>query len=237
MLPLALLALLLFCAPARAAGAATFNEQYSEAWTLFRNALYQSAPEQDDPAAAASLRAFSLAWRGLMSQWGARPPRQYAEDPRFAEELSAIAEVAAEARRQIRQSRPDQAHVTLQQIRSLLADMRRRNGLAAYDDCLDAFDEKLAETADDDFDQPELGAEHTTQLCEQLAVLAYLAERLELQAPDALLQDAEFFDMAEQIAQQVRVLNVAAQAGRRDPLVAALADLRRSFDKFYLLYG
>jgi hypothetical protein len=223
---------------ARAGAIDDFNHRFENAWAQYRDAFYRSAPGHEDrPAAEEALRAFLAAWRGLSHRWATTPPPQYGEDAQFGKELQTITEVAAQAAAELAVGRLPQAHATLSQIRKLLAEMRQRNGLEAYTDRLDAFDEALAEAADDDLDQPELTPTQFVQLCEQVGVLSYLAERMEKGAPTELADDANFYDMVEGIARQVRILKAAVLDGKREAVAAALADLRQSFDKFYLLYG
>jgi hypothetical protein len=224
--------------PAQAGEIADFDTQFNIAWAQYRDALIQSGSSHaDGPATREALNAFHTAWRGLELRWSAHPPPQYGEDAEFAQELAAIAEVAHHAARQTHVDEIEQAHITLQQVRALLADMRRKNGLERYTDHMDAFDEKLAETADDGLDQPELTHDQSITLIEQTAVLAFLAERLEKRAPANLIDDESFLAQVEGIAGQLRGLKAAVLDGRRDPVVAALSDLRRSFDQFYLSYG
>ncbi len=233
-----LLALLIVSGPAAAGESADFSHQFGDAWAHYRDAFYQSAPDRDDrPATEEALRAFRSAWSGLIRRWATQRPPQFSEDREFTAGLRAVAEIASEADHQLGHGALGQVHLTLGQIRLLLAELRRRNGLQDYADELDAFDDKLSEAGDDDLDQAELSPDQFVLLVEQLAVLAYLAERLEKRAPPQLADDAAFYEMVEGIARQVRGLKVAVFDGQRAPVVAALVDLRRSFDRFYLLYG
>jgi len=229
---------LIVALPARAGEIADFNAQFANAWGQYRDALIHSVPDHADATATReALSAFTSAWRGLELRWSAHPPPQYGEDADFAPELAAIGDVARHAARQTQVNDIEQTHITLQQVRALLADMRRKNGLETYTDQMDAFDEKLAETADDGLDQPELTHDQSITLTEQVAVLMFLAERLEKRAPSGLTDDEHFLTQVEGIASQLRGLWVAVQDGQRAPIIAALSDLRRSFDQFYLSYG
>jgi hypothetical protein len=223
---------------AKAGPAADFDSQLAEVWAQCRAALYQSAPSHlNGPAATDALRTFTTAWSQLETRWATTPPPQYSEDGDFAEELSDIGAIAAQARHQGEAGRVDQAHASLQEVPALLAEMRHRNGLENYTDTVEAFDDKLAETADDLLDQAELTADQQLLLLEQAAQLAYLAERLEKRAPARVSDDADFLDLAETLARQTHGLRSAALAGQRDPVIAILEDLRRSFDQFDLAYG
>ncbi|HXP96945.1 MAG TPA: hypothetical protein VN809_09555 [Telmatospirillum sp.] len=221
--------------PAAAEDNAACASRFADASAQFRDALYQSAPQHPDGlAATAALQAFRAAWSQLVDQW---------EDCRGAvreetsQRLQDIAEIASKAAREAAHGRLDQAHQTIQQVRPMLADMRHAGSREFYADHLDAFDDKLAEMADDDLDESEISPDQFVQLCEQIGVLGYLDERLEKHAPKQWAADPAFLDTLENLARQIRGLKVAILRGQRAPIRAALSDLRRNFDRLYLLYG
>lgn len=235
-----LLVALLFCSgAARADGIADWNGQLADVLAQYRDAVFQSAPSQNAaPATIEALNAFVIGWDRLAERWSAAPPPHYRESQAdFAHDLAGIKHIGHLAYRQAQVGSVAQAHATLGEIRALLAEMRRRNGLQSYADELEAFDDRLAEEGDSLFDDATLPPEQIVLLIQQSAVLAYLGERLEKRAPAALADDANFLEMIEELNRQIRGLDAAVQAGQRDPIMAALADLRRLFDRICLLYG
>jgi hypothetical protein len=235
---MALLLVLSLASPAQAGDAADFEAQLGDALGQYRDAFAHSGPSLPDPAAAKeALSAFTAAWKKLSDRWAGHPPPHYSEDSAFASELADISTIAAQASAQAKAGVLEQAHASLGQIRALLAEMRRRNGLHGFADEMDAFDDRLAEEGDSLFDDPQLPPEQTVQLLEQTAVLAYLGERIQKQSPTALADDANFLEMTEELNRQIRALQGLIAAGQRDPIVASLKDMRRHFDKLWLLYG
>ena len=222
--------------PAIADQAEIFNHDYALAWPHYRDAWVQSA-DGDGPATVAALGAFTTAWGRLTDDFAAGPPPTCRDDAQCGDDLRLIGGIAARAATQARRGGIDQAHRTLAEIRAILGEMRRRNGIAAYDDQMDAFEDKLAEAGDDDFDQAALTPEQFIHLIEQLGVLAYLTERLEKLVPAQWAGDPLFLDMAEGLARQVVTVKATAFTGQPVAVKAALADLRRNFDKFYLFFG
>lgn len=222
--------------PAIADQTEIFNLDYAMAWPHYRDAWVQSA-SADGPATVTALEAFRAAWTRLTDDLAAGPPPAYRNDPQYGDDLRLIGGIAARAATQARRGRIDLAHGTLVEIRAILGEMRRRNGIAAYDDQMDAFEEKLAETGEDDFDQADLSPEQFIRLVEQLGVLAYLTERLEKLVPVQWAGDPVFIDLGEGLARQIVTAKAAAFTGRAVAVKAALVDLRRNFDKFYLYYG
>lgn len=233
-----LLAVAFAASPAQASEDGQYEAQFANAWAQFRDAFHQSDPAYANAdATREALRAFIAAWQRLAARWGDHPPPRYADDADFGPELADVGDAAARAAVEARHDHVAQAHVTLGQIRALLAEMRHKNGLANYTDQLDQFDDKLTEAGDDDLDQSELSPAQFVQLCEQVGVLGYLAERLQKAAPAGLAEDDHFADEVDGLARQVQGLKAAVLNGQGPAVVAALADLRRSFDQFYLHYG
>jgi len=235
---LAALPLFLLALPAWAGDTALFENQLADALGQYRDAYAHSGPTlSDGKAAIEGLNAFAAAWTTLRSRWTAAPPPEYSEDLNFAEEMESVSAIAAQAQRQAQAGAIGQAHATLGQIRALLAEMRRRNGLHGFADEMDAFDDRLSEEGDALFDDPKLSSDQIGLLLEQTAVLTYLGERLQKQSPPNLADDTNFLEMTDELNRQVRGLQGTAVAGQRDPIMAALADLRRQYDRLWLLYG
>ncbi len=201
----------------------------------YRNALYQSDPlHRDDVAAKTALQGFFVLWNGMS---GGGTECRDDGDEEASLRRQGIADIAAKAAAETAAGRADQAHLTLLQIRPMLGELRHAGEREDYTEHLDAFDDKLSETADDDLDDDEISADQFVQLCEQVGVLGYLSEKLEKRAPPHWGADPAFLDALENLSRQVRGLRITVLRGQRSPIRAALSDLRRSFDLFYLLYG
>jgi len=236
--PLTLFLVLSLAAPALAGEAADFDARLGDALGQYRDAFAHSGSSLPDPTAAKeALSAFTAAWKSISDRWASHPPPQYSEDSHFSTELAEISTIAAQASAQAKAGGLEQAHASLGQIRALLAEMRRRNGLHGFADEMDAFDDRLSEEGDSLFDDPQLSPEQTVQLLEQTAVLAYLGERIQKQSPAALADDANFLEMTEELNRQTLALQGLIAAGQSAPIAAALKDMRRYYDRLWLLYG
>jgi hypothetical protein len=232
------LALLIATKSAAAESVSPCNDRFTDASAHYRDALYQSDPRhRDSPAAQTALRAFRSAWDNLIEKWPDCPPNGHAEEGISTQRLYAVGDIAAKAAVEADLGRPNQAYQTLMQIRSLLADMRHAERIESYSDPLDAFDDKLAEADDDELDDGEISPDQFVVLCEQVGVLEYLGEKLEKLAPAQWAADSAFLDALENLARQIRGLKITIIRGESAPIHAALSDLRRAFDRFYLLYG
>lgn len=239
-LNLLVIASLLAASTATAEGAVPcLDEQRLDvASTQYRDAVYQSDPlHQDITAVETALAAFRVSWRTLVTDSGDCAHLDSATDKGVAQRIEDIDDVAEKAQKQADRGRIDQAHLTLSQIRPLLAELRRGETLEIYGDRLDAFDDKLAEATDDDLDEDEISPDQFVLLCEQIGVLAYLQETLEKRAPSRWSADPDFLDALENQSRQIRGLRAAVLQGRALPIRAAMSDLRQSFDRFWRIYG
>lgn len=215
-----------------------FNGLMAIAWAHCRDALYQSLPDQSDAKATESaLLAFNAAWKILRDRWKAGPPPHYSEDPDFQAELALIAEIGNQALALARKKQITETQAALQQIPSLLAEMRRKNKIEIFTDQADAFRELLAEINDASFDQFELTPPQVVDMIKMIGALSYLRERLEKRAPQHLTEDDYFLEKTNEIDKHLQELTLAVLAGQRTPILRALRDLRQSFQRFYLLYG
>lgn len=232
------LAVALAAGPAAAEDASPCGERIADASAQYRGAFYQSdSQHRDDSAALAALQAFRTIWDDIIVRWSDCLPHRQQIDEDTVQRVLGVGDIATKALVEAEHGHFTQAHLILLQIRPMLADLRHIGEHDDYADHLDAFDDKLAETADDDLDESEISPDQFVQLCEQVGVLSYLGEKLEKRAPPRWAADPAFLDALENLSRQVRGLKVAVLRGQRDPIRAALADLRRSFDRFYLLYG
>ncbi|PKU22315.1 hypothetical protein [Telmatospirillum siberiense] len=237
-LQLLALALFLSTSPADAEDVLTCEELMGAATAYYREALFQSDPlHQDGAAANSALAAFRVAWRAVAERAADCAPCRPIQEDEVEQRVQDIADVAEKAELQNDRGRLDQAHLTLSQIRPMLTDLRHAGEPHDYAAPLDAFDDKLSETTDDDLDEEEISPDQFVQLCEQVGVLAYLGEKLEKRAPARWAGEPEFLDALENLSRQVRGLRAAVLRGRHAPIRAALSDLRQSFDRFYRLYG
>jgi hypothetical protein len=235
---LLILALMFDANPATARNLSSCDRHLTDASAQYRDAFYQSgAQHRDVNAEKEALRAFRAIWNELVKNWaGCLAPGQN-DNEEATQRLYAIEDIAAKAAAETEHGRFNQSYQTLRQIRPLLADMRHTDRLATFSDDLEAYDDKLAETADDDLDEGEISPDQFIQLCEQAGVLGYLGERLEKNAPTQWSSDPAFLDSLENLNRLMRGLKMAIFRGQRDPIRAALSDLRRDYDHFYLLYG
>ena len=212
-------------APAMAGETAEFDAALSEAWSHYRVALAQSG--RDGAAAKGELTAFLDSWRKLQERWGTKAPPQFAEEVEWPETLAAVADIAGRA-----QAAPEHAEETLTEIKAVLADLRRRNNVAAFSDVMNDFGAML----DDAIDAETPSAKNARARRDQLAVLRWLADRIQKDAPRAVQETPEFAKMTENLIANIERARVMAES-KPDALDRALAAIKASYGKLFVKFG
>jgi len=129
-----------------------------------------------------------------------------------------------------------QAHETLEGIRDLLADLRRRNGVIVFSDHMNAYHAAM-ETLLEAGPQVLEGPKAFLELMARAGVLEYLAQRLLSEAPASLAGQPEFVARQRAVADAVAALRRAALAQDRDAAAAALKALKGPYSRLFLAFG
>jgi hypothetical protein len=122
-------------------GAGALTDRFEvtfQAW----NALYKQALVGTNRPDARADTLLSLtndaltAWLVVLDRFYESPPSVYAADAYWQRDLATVTGYLEIARRQLASGRVTQAHRALGPVRSVLLDLRRRNGIAYYGDVL-----------------------------------------------------------------------------------------------------
>ena len=224
-----------FAAVSPAAAADPVTDAVQAAWAPMRVALFRT----NQKAQAESEQALAEArarWQVLVDRHGAQPPVPYAGDRAFAASLAKVGEVLDKAEAQVRAGKLDAAHVTLEQAREVLADLRRRNGVVTFSDHMDAYHAQMEQVQD--------GTERMLAqpgglllLASEVGVLDYLARRLRSEAPLAWSENPEFEALAGGVEASVEALRLAIR--RQDPMAAraAVSKLKAPYARLFVKFG
>ena len=227
------LAATLASTPVRAADVVT--DAMQAAYVPYRAALFRtnSKAQAESEQAIAQARA---QWQALSARHAARPPAPYDRDPGFAATLKQVDDVYAKAQAQIADRRLPDAHVTLEEARDLMADLRRRNGVIVFSDHQNAYHEEMEWVLNE-------GAGILAQPGGMLAragragVLDYLGRRLRSEAPAALAGDAEFGRLVDAVQGSVAALRGAIARQDEAEVRDALGKLKPPYSRLFLKFG
>ena len=227
------LALALATVPAWAADA--FTDAVQAAYVPYRAALFRTnskAQAESEQAVAAARAQF----RAIGQRYAAAPPVPYDRDPEFAATLKKVDEVLAKAEAEVRDQQLAKAHETLEEVRDLLGELRRRSGVIVYSDHMNAYHEVMEHMLED---APKLIGQSggMLTLAGQVGALDYLARRLKSEAPAALARDAEFGPLVEAVLVSVKNLREAVVQQDAAAVRDALGKVKSPYSGLFLKFG
>lgn len=201
------------------------------AYAPYREALYRTNAKAATESAQAVQQARD-AWTALAGRYGAQPSIPYDRDPKLAGTLRAVAALYDRAAREVGAGQLVEAHETLEGVRDLLADLRRRNGVVVFSDHMNAYHARM----EDVVAAAASSIDGAMRLMAQVGVLDHLAARLEGEAPPALAADPQFQAGVQAARSSVAALPEGVL--RRDPVAVkeALGKLKAPYGRLFQRY-
>lgn len=227
------LVLALLAAPVRAADPVT--DAMQAAYVPYRAALFKTntKAQADSEQAVADAR---VRFRALGERYADKPPVPYDRDPAFAATLKKVDDVLARAEAQIKGRDLAQGHETLEEVRDLLGELRRRNGVVVFSDHMNAYHEEMEHLVNDGVATIAKPGGMMT-LAGQAAVLDYLAKRLKSEAPAALVADAEFTGLVDAVQASVNGLRAAIARQDEAAVREAIARIKSPYSRLFVKFG
>ncbi len=228
-----LLAMMAVLPLARAGDSVT--EMMQGAYAPYRMALI-STSRQAQPESEQAIAQAMAEWRGLVQRYATKPPPPYDRDPGFARTLDEVTAVYERALEQIHDKKLAQAHETLEQVRGLVAELRRRNDVVTYSDRMNEYHAAMEQMLRED---PHIadGPQAAMRLMARVGVLEYLAARLRSEAPKALSQTPEFAPLVQAVEESVWALHAAVMAQDEAAIRKALGDLKAPYSLLFVKFG
>ncbi len=211
-----------------------FTDAMTSAYAPYRAALFATNGKSKAEAELALTKARE-AWTTLTRRF-ASPPAPYDRDPHLAGTLAKVDSVYLQAAAEVRDEKLAQAHETLEAVRELLAELRRRNDVIVFSDHMNAYHARIELVLQDGRQLPATASEWMTWMG-RVGALDYLAARLRADAPAKLLADADFETQLQAVEASVTNLRAAALARDGAALRDAIAGLKRPYSRLFLKYG
>lgn len=214
-----------------------FNEQVASAYAPYRSAMFYL--RTGNPGVAVlELDAARKSWQDLVDRFGKTPPDAFADDPSFAQSLTAVDAALNAGLEALDGSDLAVAENTLTPVRGELAELRRRNGLWVFSDCVDEMNEAMDRLwtyrdAPPAFDQPD----QVNAVKRDAAITDYLYRRCYDKAPSAMREDEAFQRLFEGSLISLPLIFDALDQGNEAMLINILREVR-SFDRMiWLQFG
>lgn len=212
----------------------TFNQQVADAYAPYRSAMFYLRTGNPD-VAFLDLAMASERWQSVVDRFAATAPDAFAEDKDFATTLSRVERAFDAGKNALDTGDEEAATAALATIRTDLSDLRRRNGLRAYSDCIDDMNAAMDRLwtfrhKPPAFDQ----ADQINAVKREAAVTEFLYRRCYETAPAEFKERDTFKRLFEGSLTSLPLIFGALDRGNEAQLINILRELR-SFDRMIWL--
>ena len=128
----------LLSAAGHALAADPLTEAMQKTYAPYRMALFKTNANAQEESRQAVLQA-QQGWNRLVADFGANPPPPYAGDGDLAASLATVGKVYVKALGEVEANQLAEAHETLEEVRDVMADLRRRNQVIVFSDHMNAY--------------------------------------------------------------------------------------------------
>lgn len=226
---LALVASLLAVTPASSQTA--FQPMVDEAYGAYRAALFQTNAN-DQKGTLDALTAAQAGWTKVAASYRNSPPPAYAHDPRFGADIDEVSSLLRRAQSEASTGALPAAHETLEGVRDILGELRRRNGVIVFSDHINAYHTEMEHIIGG-----EIPPDDKQRLTEQVGVLVYLDKKIRENASLALQEDAKYRQLSAANTSAIEKLRSALAAGNPSEIKAAIEGLKPAYAKLFLAFG
>ena len=230
-----LLSLCLLSTASVALAADPVTDAMQKTYAPYRVALFKTNNKAQEDSRQAVIQA-QQGWSRMAGEFGANPPAPYAGDPGFSASLATVSRVYARALEQIEQNQLVEAHETLEEVRDVMADMRRRNQVVVFSDHMNAYHAAM-ELFLNDGEKTLAAPNGLLELTAKAGALDYLAGRLKSEAPASLLQNDEFVSLLKVVEKSVAELKSALFAQDAARVKEAIGKLKQPYSRMFMKFG
>ncbi len=219
---------------------AKFNQDFAQAYGAYRQALVATGVGKSDKGAVdtaiKAINEFDRQWNSFMGQHK-KPPIHFSEEKAWEPTLAKARALISKSSEAAKRASLDDAHDALEEIRAILGDLRRRNNIVIFSDHVNAYHEQMEEIIGADYAMDGFDAAQRLELIEQLAVLAFLAEAMERNAPPEYSNNPEFVTLLENVFSSIDKVRQSIEENDKRHIVNAIAGLKTPFAKLFIKFG
>ncbi len=211
-----------------------FNSATAAAYAHYRGAV-SYLRTGNVALAAVEIEQMAERWQAVQTRFAARPPDAFADDPRWRVTLDDVAGWLTEALAAVDAGDMERAGRALAPIRDALGELRRRNHVVVFSDCVNELSEAMARLWRYRREPPDFAAAADIRaLRAGTAVLGYLFGRCDRQAPAAIGRNPEFRRLVDGAAVGIDRLWRAIDENNQALFINTLRELR-SFERILFL--
>ena len=236
---LALLIVLAHVTPATVQAAAVhdFHDAAALAYRHYRAAMFYLRTG-NAMVASFELEQMARRWNAVIDRFGTAPPDVYSTDFSWEKTLRDIQKRADSALETAARGDAKAARKQIMPIRRILSALRKRNGVTAYSDTVDAANAAFARLWRYRHKPPDFSSVgELDRLRQALAVTIHWCERVQADAPPAIRDDEEFKRLMDRHLSSLGRVWVAIKEKSRLNLINILRELHSSDDLLFLKFG
>jgi len=222
---------------ARADATGDFNKSVGEAYASYRSAA--NYLRTGNPGLASLEIANALeTWHKIVETSSDQPPKPYDKDTSFSSTLSSIEKSLNTALSTAENGEDKESLQALEPIRDQLYDLRKRNGVRLYADCITELNRAIEPLYAYRHKMPDLSnVEVRNQLIDESEAYAKLLKECRSMAPAKQSKDQEFVRLFDGTENSVQSMFPAIDSGDANRVINVLRELR-SFDRIiYFRFG
>ena len=183
------------------------------------------------------LQALSDKWQTLSKTFSDQPPGPYAKDPAWSATLGQISHQVDTALADVEAGNVRAAQGQLEPIRAALADLRRRNGIFMFADCVEEANQAMDALYAYRHRPPNFDDQRDVdELLRRAAVTAHWYERCFKTAPEKYTASTEFQRLMEASLRSLGLIWEAVHNKQERRLINILRELRSSDRLLYLRF-
>lgn len=214
-----------------------FNEAMAGAYGHYRAAAFYLRTE--NPAVASvELRQMAARWKAIQERFGKSPPGIYSRDRQWQSTLEKISQRTADGLKAASGGDAKAARKHIGPIRKMLSQLRRRNGVVTYSDCVDQANLSFKRLFRFRHNPPGFEpSEPLDALRRQTAVTQHWYEKCRKQAPKAFRDNPEFIRLMDRSLYSLSRIWVAIREKNELNLINILRGLHSSDQLLFLKFG
>lgn len=211
------------------------TEAMQAAYGPYRVALFKTNSNAQSEALAAIVEA-QKSWAGLRERFAAQVAAPYDRDAQFADTLARVDAVYRKAWQEVDKQQLSAAHATLEEVRELLADLRKRNNVVVFSDAMNAYHAQMEHVLGDGPALLATPGAHAP-LVASVGALVYLAQQLAANTPAQQATNPEFQQALQAVLHSANALQKALWSQDDAAAKEALSKLKAPYSKFFLKFG
>ena len=213
-----------------------FNAEVEQAYAAYRKALFQTNMKDAEKSGKAT-EMFLTQWSSIIEAYNEQPPEVFSTDPKWADTLSSIEEIAVKSAGQIKDGEVAEAHETLEAIRDELSDLRKRNSVVVFSDHINNYHAVMEELLVGGYTPDTINEAALVEIRGQLAVLNYLAEAIRDNAPQKYRSDQMYEKLEAGLFASLDGLQNALESNDPKGVSKAIKMLKPAYAKLFVNFG